>query len=137
MSLFFHIFPSIFRNKFTSAFIFFRVYTFTKLLFYNVSGADSDYRNVWNLKNFVSEKSGKRCEKMGEILWKIGEYLIKSGNRAILRRFIFSCIRAWCIMWFNLIVQGSINFNKTSSSTIFEILKIFPLKHQWILYTRI
>ena len=34
------------------------------------------------LKNFVSEKLGKRCEKSGK-------HLIKSGNREILRRFIF------------------------------------------------
>ena len=47
-------------------------------------GADSDYRNVRTcepLKNFVSEKSGKRCEKSGK-------YWTKSGNREILRRFI-------------------------------------------------
>ena len=42
------------------------------------------------LKNFVGEKSRKRCEKLGK-------HWIKSGNREILRRFIFfSCIRA-CI----------------------------------------
>ena len=34
------------------------------------------------LKNFVSEKSGKRFEKSGK-------YCIKSGNREISRRFIF------------------------------------------------
>ena len=44
------------------------------------------------LKNFVSEKSGKR--------WKSGKHLIKSGNQEILRRFIFSCIRA-CTLFHN------------------------------------
>ena len=39
------------------------------------------------LKDFVSEKSGKLCKKSGK-------YWIKSRNREILRRFIFSCIRA-------------------------------------------
>ena len=34
------------------------------------------------LKNFVSEKSGKRCENSGK-------HWIKSGNREISRRFIF------------------------------------------------
>ena len=46
------------------------------------------FAHLRTLKNFVIEKSGKRCEKSGK-------YWIKSGNREILRRFIFSCIRAW------------------------------------------
>ena len=39
------------------------------------------------LKNFVTEKSGKRCEKSGE-QW------IKSGNQEISRRFIFFPVSA-------------------------------------------
>ena len=39
------------------------------------------------LKNFVSEKSGKRCEKSGK-------HLIKSGNRETLRRLIFFPVSA-------------------------------------------
>ena len=39
------------------------------------------------LKNFVSEKSGKRCKKSGK-------YWIKSINREILRRFIFFPVSA-------------------------------------------
>ena len=40
------------------------------------------------LKNFVSEKSGKHCEKLGK-------YLIKSGNRENFEDVhFFSCIRA-------------------------------------------
>ena len=35
-----------------------------------------------NLEKFVSEKSGKRCQKSGK-------YWIKLGNRKILKRFIF------------------------------------------------
>ena len=60
-------------------------------------GADSDYRNVrpcepWKI--LVSEKSGKRCEISGKYCEKWGKHRIKSGNEEILRRFIFSCIRA-------------------------------------------
>ena len=39
------------------------------------------------LKNFVSEKSGKRCEKSGK-------HEIKLGNREILRRLIFFPVSA-------------------------------------------
>ena len=39
------------------------------------------------LKNFDSEKSGKRCEKSGK-------HWIKPGNREILRRFIFFPVSA-------------------------------------------
>ena len=64
------------------------------LLLCATSCADSDYRNVrtcepWKMcalyiymYNFVCEKSGKRCEKSGK-------HWINSGNREILRRFIF------------------------------------------------
>ena len=39
------------------------------------------------LKNFVSEKLGKRCEESGK-------HWIKSGNREILRRLIFFPVSA-------------------------------------------
>ena len=53
------------------------------------------------LKNFVSEKSGKHCEIIGETLWKIeetlwkiGETFDKIGNREVLKRFIFFLVSA-------------------------------------------
>ena len=63
----------------------------------------SQRSHLRTLNNFVSEKSGKRCEKSGETLWKSrkcfeesgkhceksGKCWIKSGNQKILRRFIF------------------------------------------------
>ena len=52
------------------------------------------------LKNFAIEKSCKLCEKSGK-------YWIKSGDREILRRFIFSCIRAWYLCFLvNLYSKG-------------------------------
>ena len=50
----------------------------------------SIHRNLVRIRhglNFVSEKSGKRCEKSGK-------YWIKSGNREILRWSIFFPVSA-------------------------------------------
>ena len=61
---------------------------FLLLIFYQTSGSKrariqtTATFGLVNLENFVSEKSGKRCEKSGR-------YWIKSENREILRRFIF------------------------------------------------
>ena len=53
-----------------------------KILSYRRGFRLSQRSHLRTLKNFVSEKSGKRCEKLGK-------YWTKSGNREILRRFIF------------------------------------------------
>ena len=47
--------------------------------------------HLGTLKNFVSEKSGKRCEKTGEILWKIGEAFDKNWGGSFF--FLYPCLK--------------------------------------------
>ena len=60
------------------------------------------------LKNFVSEKSGKRCEKSGK-------HEIKLGNREILRRLIFFFL--YPRLFYHLIINLSIIFPITQATS--------------------